>query len=223
MIAASGFQLEHRKLAEVAKGLEASGYQVIVAPRDEQLPAFLKRFRPSLIATRGDQGVVVEVKTRQTLPESQDLPGLAEVVRGQPGWRLDLLITDPKDKPVAGLGDRLDQSDIRSRIGEAKELLSNGSHVAAMLLAWSAAEGAMRLLAQRADIRIEKDDPGFVVRKLAMHGFVDDAEYRVLRPAIDVRNALVYGYSSPRLDARLVSDLVAVADRLMHPPAAHSA
>src|SRR5207237_8262349 len=123
-----------------------------------------------------------------------------EVLRGQPGWRLELFVTNPKERPIVGLGDRLDRAELRSRIGEAKELLADGSHTAAMLLAWSAAEGALRLLAERANVRLEKNDPSFVVRKLTMHGVLGDTEYGILRHAVDVRNALVHGYSAANLE-----------------------
>ncbi len=218
MIVNDAAALEKRKLAAVARQLTARGYQVVLRPRDGELPAFLKGFRPAAIATKGDEGVVVEVKTRQTLQGAEYLPRLAEVLRLQPKWRLELFVTNPKARPVAGLDDRLDRADLRSRVGEAKELLADGSHTAAMLLAWSAAEGALRLLAERANIRLEKNDPSFVVRKLTMHGILDDADYGILRSAVDVRNGLVHGYSSANLDPGLVEQLVTVADRLLFAP-----
>jgi hypothetical protein len=207
--------LEKRKVAAVARQLSAQGYRVVVHPQDGELPAFLQGFRPAAVATRGAGGVVVDVKTRQTLQGAADLPGLAEILRRQAGWRLERFVTNPRERPIAGRGDRLDRAELRSRIGEAKEVLADGSHTAAMLLAWSAAEGALRLLAERANIRLEKDDPSFVVRKLTMHGVLGDTEYGIPRPAVDVRNAPVHGYSAADLDPALVEQLVTVADRLV--------
>jgi hypothetical protein len=218
MIPSEGERLEQNKLHEVAKDLQAKGFRVVRRPTAAELPEFLRGFQPDLIAFRGKEGIVVEVKTRRTLATADHLTSLAEVVSSVPGWRLELVLTNPKEKPVAGPADRLDQSDIHWRIGEAKELLHEGSSVAAMLLAWSAAEGALRLLAERAGVALEKNDPGFIIRKLAVNGYLADSDYRVLRPAVDVRNSLVHGFATPQLSPELVEQLVGVADRLMIAP-----
>ena len=220
MTSSDAAQIERRRLSAVVREYRRRGYEVKLEPRPEDLPASLRPFHIDAVARRDGEGVAIEVKTSQSLKGATDLPRLAEAVQALAGWRLELVVTNPAHRRVVGPGEALDAADIQMRIGEAKELAHDGSDTAAMLLAWSAVEGALRLMAQRDGIAFEHDAPDYILRKLVVLGYLGHAEYRELRSAAEVRNALVHGYTSPTLDRQLVSRVAALGEKFLFSPAA---
>src|SRR5687768_4274458 len=98
--------LERRRINGVAREYRKLGYQVLVHPGQEELPPFLAGFQPNLIVLSADDKAVVEVRTAETLRDrSRRLPELAGVIDAQPGWRLELVVTNPRngtEPPVIG-------------------------------------------------------------------------------------------------------------------------
>jgi uncharacterized protein YutE (UPF0331/DUF86 family) len=199
----------------VAREYERNGYSVVITPDQASLPEPLSHFCPDAVARKGEEGVVIEVKTRRSLVGATYLPALAETVQRMPGWRLDLVVTNPREKRTVYSEEQLSEADIRGRIGEAKELSNDGSDVAAMLLAWSAVEGALRLLAHRHGIKIEYDAPDYVLRQLVVEGLLSHEQYRRLRSAAEIRNTLVHGFSVPHLEPGTVRHLAEVAEKAL--------
>ncbi len=52
-----------------------------------------------MIACREDEAVVIEVKSLSSLNSSstQYLPNLAQLIEQNPGWRFELVMTNPED------------------------------------------------------------------------------------------------------------------------------
>src|SRR4051794_40500240 len=89
--------MEHESPEKVAQRYRDEGYGVVVKPQTDLVPPFLAGFQPDLIATRGNESVVVEIKTnRIDLSNNPTITRLAEVVNGQPGWRLDVVVLEPE-------------------------------------------------------------------------------------------------------------------------------
>jgi hypothetical protein len=81
----------------VAQRYRDEGYQVVVRPFGEQIPPFIAGFQPDLIAIRGNEGVIVEIKiNRMDLSRDHQISRLAEIVNARPGWRLDLVVLEPE-------------------------------------------------------------------------------------------------------------------------------
>ena len=76
-----------RRVEQIAQEYRDKGYEVLVEARAPQLPEPLARYRPDLVVRKGDEVVVIEVKSREISGDPQ-LQELAEVVRRQPGWRI---------------------------------------------------------------------------------------------------------------------------------------
>jgi len=137
-------------LREVERDYRREGYDVVVTPRGDQLPPFLARFEPDLIATKGHESVVVAVKTRADLRSSADLIALAGAVEAQPGWRLDLSVTPPEHVSVVDEDvESLDHDETLARATAALTLSQGQQGEASLLLAWLAAEAALRVYAAR--------------------------------------------------------------------------
>jgi hypothetical protein len=213
-MARSTVTAEQKSLDDAAQEYASKGYRVVKDPDSTQLPDFLKGFRPDLIAYSDRENVVVEAKSSDALPESRDMVSLADVVSARPGWRFELIVTGPSmHEEAAGL----DWWAIRHRIADARELLS-GQADAAAVLAWSAAEATMRLIAKQHRISlgsVQRNVPSFLVTKLYTLGLLSREDYDVLSEGIQMRNLIVHGYrtSGPTHDE--VRRLIDSAERLL--------
>jgi REase_AHJR-like len=208
---------EERDLGKIAERYRDEGYEVILRPRGKDVPEFLDRFEPDLIARNGSESVVVEAKTRTDLATDPHLRHLASVINAQPGWRLDLVVTNPEiwpDEVSSGAVER-NISEIRSLSQTADRLVSLDEIEAAHMIAWSAAEAAMREVARRQDIPLERKHPQFVMNTLYSEGMLSRSDYEKLQEAMRIRNAVGHGLKCGRLDPRLPVFLIKVVDRLL--------
>ena len=205
---------EQKSLDDAVRAYEGRGYRVVKEPDTTQLPDFLAGFRPDLIAYGDRENIVIEVKSSAILPQSRDIVSLADVVNERPGWRFDLIVTNP---PMREETTGLDWWEIRHRIADARELL-NDQESAAALLAWSAAEAAMRFIAKQHKVGLgstQRNSPSFLVGKLFSLGLVSREDYDVLSEGIALRNLVIHGYRASGPTREEVQALLASVERLL--------
>ena len=190
-----------QKLQEIAAEYEARGYEVLVEPSPEQLPEFLVGFRPDLVARRPNDSVVVEVKVGTQTAASERFRELAETIQRQPGWRFSLVVIDPRSDEVAPpTQPLLDRQEIVDRLGRANELLKTGATDAAFLLMWISVEALLRHIATREGLPLERVPSSSLMKELFSLGLLSRSELEVAQRAFSVRNALVHGFATTRLD-----------------------
>ena len=78
--------LERERASAIAAEYRRKGYEVIEEPSTEQLPDFLSGYQPDLIVRKGDEAIIVEVKTRSSLAAYPQIRELARTLEGEPGW-----------------------------------------------------------------------------------------------------------------------------------------
>jgi hypothetical protein len=54
---------ERRRARAIAEGYRNRGYEVSEGPSPAQLPDFLSGYRPDLLVRRGDEAIIVELKS----------------------------------------------------------------------------------------------------------------------------------------------------------------
>jgi hypothetical protein len=201
-----------RHLEEIAEKYKQQGYEVLVGPEPAQLPAALVRFQPDLLVRKPGETLVVEVKARGALTDPK-LQDLAETVRAQPGWRFELVLLPPEPGPPGAR--RWTAEEVAEGLRQAEAILSSGFPEAALLLAWSAAEATLRLLAEKEKLPIERDDAVYLLRLLVTRAVITREEYGRLWEVLELRNAVAHGLKPPKLQAakikafrELVADLL---------------
>lgn len=95
---------ERRLLASVASDYERRGYEVKLHPGAGDMPEFLDRFEPDLIAKGTTESVVVEIKARKELENDRTLAAIEAALQDRPGWRFELIIDGSKRDPGTLLG-----------------------------------------------------------------------------------------------------------------------
>lgn len=215
-MAARTEQVERERLLELAEEYRRKGYEVLLPPVPEELPDFLRGYRPDMIVRRGGEVVVVEVKSRPSIAAAQYLEGLARAIEEHPGWRVELVMTNSEDVTYpANVEGSLQEHEIRGQLQVARELVVHHPE-SAILYAWSLAEATLRLLANQAGLNIQKPEPPGLLKQLATEGVISKAEYQLLMNALPLRNAVAHGFITTRPTQSLVFELVEVTEQLLH-------
>ena len=102
-------------------------------------------FLPDLIVREGDKTKVIEVKTRSSIAADRRISELAYIINSKPGWAFELILVGGPQSRNAPLEDKPHGRDkILKRIRQARKALDSGLLEAALLLALSACEAALR-------------------------------------------------------------------------------
>lgn len=215
MNAQIGKAREQELLAKVAERYRGEGYEVV-----GEAPAFLEG-RPDLVVQRGDERVVVEIKTaRASAPHLREW---ASEIAHHPEWRLDVVVISESEGDALSVFEPQSLASLQSQIDEASQLIERGHVVAGGLLAWSCFEGVAREALARSGVRAEPvDDSASLVRLLLANNFVSDDEFRRLDEARMRRNAMVHGYSAGPGDASLFQEATRLGRELIAEAAARS-
>lgn len=181
-------------VAKVADDYRERGYDVIVEPAGPHVPDFLLGYRPDLIARSANDSVVVEVKVGTQTSVADRFREIAERVNRQPGWRFSLVFVNP-DQPDQISAEALPTlPQLQDRVRNAEMLVQTGQIEAAFLLSWSALEGIMRLLGQRAHLPVENLPPSTLFRELYSAGEISRNQFEQLLRLLPLRNQLVHGF-----------------------------
>ena len=183
-------------IGAVAANYRARGYQVEVEPTSEAVPDFLLGFRPDLIARSPGDNVVVEVKVGTRTAVADRLREVAERVDKEPGWRFSVVFADPQRPDQITEGETAPLAVLEQRVQSAQQLSQGGQREAAFLLFWSALEGLLRLLGERAQLPLKSLPPSALIRELYSEGELSRAQFETLIQALPLRNQLVHGFGS---------------------------
>lgn len=208
---------ERERLLEIRDDYRQRGYAVVLHPAVEDLPDFLQSFRPSMMAQKGDEFVVVEVKSSAALDTSSAryMQLLAREIEQHPGWRFELSVTNSKEgeaeesdiiSATNGTAS-LQQEDIRTQLNTV-EALASQSLEAALLFGWALLEATLRLLAQKEQIGLDRVTPRYMIQKLAIEGVISRSQYQTLNDLISLRNDIAHGFSINLTNPGQVRELV---------------
>lgn len=209
-------QLERLRLLELVTEYRQKGYEVILSPKPEELPDFLRSYRPDMIVSRGEEKVVIEVKSRPSIASAQYLRGLAQAVEEHPGWRVELVMTNSEDALYsAKVEGSLQEHEIKSQLQVARKLTVDHPE-SAILYAWSLAEATLRLLANKEGLDLQRPEPLRLLKQLATEGVISKAEYQSLMNASPLRNAIAHGFKTTHLTPNVVLNLIEVTEQLLN-------
>jgi uncharacterized protein YutE (UPF0331/DUF86 family) len=218
MMVTSIANTERDRALQLAQEYRDKGYEVLLEPPLENLPDFLQKYRPDIIASRGGESVVIEVKSRSALNSTshQYLRDLAQLIEQQPGWRFELVVTNPKDTAYSRQAEEsFQQNEIESRLQVARQLATQ--HVeSAFLYSWSLVEATLRLVVQNEGLNSQRFSPIYLVKELVIAGIISKSEYQLLMNAISLRNAIVHGFkTTQQITQDSVSELIKITEQLL--------
>ena len=209
--------IERERLLKLAEEYRAQGYEISIHPNPEDLPDFLRNYSPDMIARREDETVVIEVKSRSSLNSSsaQYLPNLAQVIEQHPGWRFELVMTNPEDVTYSLKAESsLQANEIKSRLKIARQLLEQHPE-SAILYSWSLVEATLRLVAEEEGLSLRRFDPLYLVKQLAIEGIISQSEYQLLMNSLSLCNAIAHGFKTTPIKQDSVNRLIKIAEQLL--------
>jgi hypothetical protein len=188
---------EQHAIAEARRIYEAEGYTVEIAP--DVAPSLSQLGQIDALASKGDTRVYIQFKRLHPRLARQPGPlesaALVAAIEKLPNARFDLIaLPDP--------GDALPTpDDIKRRAFGARSLVTHTDEPerveAAMLLASSALEGALRLIAYNSQIFVEYDmSLDGLAANLWSEGFLSDPQWNQIQHIAAARNALTHGLRS---------------------------
>ncbi len=213
----SNATLEREKLLKVAEQYRDQGYDVILHPGPDDVPDFLRNYRPNMIVRRGEDSAVVEVKSRASLSTaaSQYLQKLAQSIEQQVGWRLELVVTNLEDEVYPSqAGDPLNDAEIKAGLQQSK-LLATQHPEATLLYVWSLAEAMLRLLAVNEDMSLSSFEPLYLIKQLTTEGVISRSQYQQLMNFLAFRNAIAHGFKTKPITQDAVYDLITLVQDLL--------
>ena len=210
--------LEREQLLKVAEEYRIKGYEVAFHPNPEDIPTFLKNYRPDMIVRRGDESVVVQINSSSSLNSSstQYLSSLAEVVEKQHGWRLEFVVTNPEDTlmTLPKSEGSLQRQDIEAGLSIAKQITIQNLE-SAILYSWSLVEATLRLLAEKEEISLKNFNPQYLIKYLTYEGIISRSDYQLLINALSLRNIIAHGFKTTQLKANSVCEIIETTERLL--------
>ncbi|MBW4673853.1 MAG: hypothetical protein KME52_07460 [Desmonostoc geniculatum HA4340-LM1] len=208
--------LERERLLKLAEEYRQKGYEVFFHPNPQDLPDFLKNYRPDMIVRRGEENVVIEVKSRSSLNSyNQDLRNLAQAVEKHPGWRFEFVMTNPEDIMYSLKAEgSLQEHEIKSQLQVVRQLTTQHPE-SAILYSWSLVEATLRLIAQKEELSLERFDPLYLVKQLAIEGVISKSEYELLMNALLLRNSIAHGFKTTELTQNTVCELLELTEQLL--------
>jgi hypothetical protein len=187
-----------RGVERVAQQLEEEGW--IVTREPKQAPFDLGGYIPDILAVRGTEGLIVEVKSSESRIDVEKYASVSRAVSARAGWRFLLVPAD-----TAGSGDRSlsaalpSWSQLGYRQRELAGVASRGNP-ARLLAAWSVLEGAMRRLGEENAVPVAQLSPRSMIAHLYSLGLLSLEQHRLLNQALPIRNAVAHGYSVEAAD-----------------------
>jgi hypothetical protein len=201
--------LDDARVPEIAEELASRGWQVIRDPDPSLCPFDTDGYRPSLLARRGDENVIVEVRTRGRLFSTSRFMDVAREVRRHAGWRF--VRVTPEDVDVAVVpegGDPVPSwEQLGERIARAERLYRAEEVERAFLSLWVALEGMLRREAVETAIPVERLATRVLLDQLYSYGDLGMEWFESARALLEVRDRVIHGFRT--------DDLAEVAPRLL--------
>ncbi len=203
-------------IQRVARHYQDEGYDVIIRPQGDELPTFAAPFQLDIIAIKGEERAIVQVK-RHLQDLSSDLPitRVAEVTDAQPGWRLDVVVLDPETPFEKAAREAHEPSDeqLAEILRSTDEMIEKGHVELAAVTAWAGFEAVMRRVARDEGLD-GPTEPDGLLRTLYSNGHLTREQFDRLKESYKFRTQVVHGLVPPKLDPELVRFVTATAGEL---------
>ena len=183
------------------------GYSV---DRDIHLD-FIPDFRADMIARKGDETKILEIKTAASLASNPVYIDIRKAIESRPGWKYGIvLVPEPEKLNTHKAARPLAFEDVMRRVGEAERVLDSGFPESAAVIAWSACEGLLRILLEEENIFVNNiTSSGYLIGKAVSEGAIGQADYKYLTDSEKYINAIIHGYNTDYFDSeKLARELI---------------
>jgi hypothetical protein len=207
------------RLNYLGERYRSRGFNVVIHPKPEDLPAFAKDFKVEMVATKDDGSVLVAAKdSRSDFEADAEVARYAEIIDKHPGWQFDVYVLGPERQVKVDQGKAKEPPDeqIARDLNGVEQILQAGFVEQSLVAAWSALEAAMRkkLLSGGESVGWGTS-PRTLLNELYSVGSLSTSLFRDLEKLYQSRSMIVHGFTAPSVEPRDVQLLVDTARRLL--------
>lgn len=190
---------EARKIAQLAREYKAKGYEVFAELHGYEPPNQIRGFRPDLIAKRGDETIIIEVKTSESIKEAKDaLTEFSRYAREVPGLRFELVVTNPR--PESSVHSKIQTLEAelgilrRSLLTEIKEAAKQDRGDLVLRIAVRVLEGLLTRLAMRESVHVSPEEWSLpcLAQRLAIEGVISEPVLKFANDLYRKRNTVIH-------------------------------
>lgn len=177
----------------VVNDLKKKGYSVITEPDPSIIPFDLHQYRPDILATRGNENLIIEFKTRGTHRSIERYKEIAEIVGSHENWRFMLSTVDDIESTERSPSEgQANPQDLNRMLNKLEILLSGENYDLALPYLWSVYISAMRIVGESAGIPIDVTSDRSVLNHMYSLGEISSDEYEAARKFLEIRNKSVH-------------------------------
>lgn len=183
------------KLEALASTYANDGYVVLKEPGAEHLPFDLDGYTPDLIATKGNSGLIVEVKTQAARVSVDRFQLIAQEIAKHPGWRFVLVTLDDVDLgmiPTTTV-ELPTWPQLMGKLKQVDALVENGVLEGALLYLSSIVQAALRLRALDQHIPIERLPSATLLNHMYSQGEVSVSQIDFFRVLMTKSSRIAHG------------------------------
>ena len=177
---------------------------------------FFHDFPADIIVRERDKTRIIQVKTRSSIAADRRIAELAYTInsiKSKPGWTFELiLVGEPGSRDAPPVDKPLQRDKILKRIEQAQKALDSGLLEAALLLALSACEAALR--ASMADEGRSSSSASYALKQALNHRTISWDECINLADLRKRGNAIAHGFAHDDLTPEMVAELIQTARRM---------
>ncbi|WP_119388917.1 hypothetical protein [Taklimakanibacter lacteus] len=218
--------METKLLKSLQPRYEGEGFRFIIEPDANDLPPFLRSYRPDAIArpAAGEGGVVIGIsEIKGPAQKAKNLEQLAREVAKHKEWRLDIVLADRALQEswllVPSLAEL--ESDFRALKRDFVELTADeesiGDLKVQLLFGWPLFEAAGRRVLLEHDIDLPRDalNSKGVIDNLVTEGLISDDDAASAIDLLRLRNLIAHGYLKQEVNAEDIKGLFQLIEKLL--------
>jgi hypothetical protein len=202
----------------IAKRYEDLGYAVTTEPPPSAIPFPLGGYQPDILAQRGDEHLIIEVKKASSKVDPKYFQRVDQEIQRHAGWRF-LIVTvadeELQDPGQSDLSPNLSLEAIRQHLLQLDQLAQAGASPGMLLpQLWLAYVAAVSLALERRGVVSVRQTDLSLINRAYSEGLISFEEHQAARRFLKLRNEVVHSLNAviPDIDWR---DLRALVDVLL--------
>lgn len=176
-----------------ADDLRKQGYVVTIEPEPSTIPFDLRQYRPDILATRDNENLIIDIKTRGKHRSIERYKEIAEIVGSHENWRFMLSTVDETlPSGYVSVESSANPEVLNRMLNKLEALLSSENHALVLPYLWSVYISAMRMAGARASVPIDATSDHSVLNYMYSLGEISGDEYELAKTFLMLRNKAVH-------------------------------
>jgi hypothetical protein len=177
-----------RSFRSTVNDLENQGYTVVVGPSPSAIPFDLYSYRPHILATRGDEHLIIEIKTRGSHRSLEKYQEIAKIIGSHRDWRFMLSTVDEEESTDGTIiSEPIDSATLQRMLLKLDALLETDNYDLALPYLWSVYMSGMRNAGRSKSIPMDVTSDLSVLNYMYSLGEISNDEYNLARKFLNLR------------------------------------